>query len=69
MAAVATIVPGAWTGDGPTLVNPKHFDLGFEVIKKASGAVTTAKLRGLIKITRSEKKKLLEDKQLKQELS
>ena len=48
------------------LVNPKHFDLDFEVIKLVSKAVTQTKLEGTLGITESEKEKLLEDEKLKE---
>ena len=49
------------------MVNPKHFDFGFQVIKLVSKAVTQTKLEGALGITESEKEKLLEDEKLKED--
>ena len=49
------------------MVNPKHFDFGFRVIKLINKAVTAAKLGSVLNVTKSEKDKLLENDQLKEE--
>ena len=49
---------------GLTLINPKYFDFGAVVIRKVSEAVTTAKLKRDMSVTRCEKKNLLGDQQL-----
>ena len=49
------------------MVNPKHFDFGFKVIKLAFEAITAAKLGSNLDVTKIEREMLLENKQLQQE--
>ena len=49
------------------MVNPKHFDFGFTVIKLVNEALVAAKLGSVLNVTKSEKEMPLENDQLKED--